>query len=838
MAADGFTSEDSLDAAQYAQVDRICMDFEQAWLKGQVPALEAFLEQLPGPLAVRSVLFRELLVVELHYRRRQRLTWDPLDYRRRFPQFADLISQAVHDMPPDDPPVIVQPPPAARPVTPDTHHKSADPASSTSRSSNQPTNTVSLPPSVQPLSRWGRYQIVRSLGKGAFGEVFLAKDSQLDRLVAIKICHRELFRSEACAASFLSEARKAAQLSKHPRTVTIHNVGRKDDGYYIVMDYVDGGTLADPASTEKLSLAQIAELVAQVAEAVHYAHTKGLVHRDIKPANILLDSDGSPFVTDFGLAVHESEQDYKKGEISGTPHYMSPEQVTGHTERLDGRTDVWSLGATLYELLTRRRPFSGSTSNEIFDQILHRDVRPPRQINDTIPAELERVCLKALSKQPAMRHSTARDFADDLRRAVADMQPAKTSAATGGVVARHSRPERSSQRRLTWTVYAALAVLLLAGLAGFMTPSCRQRVVEWAQRLSSGVKQADPSRADHDAEDLRPTNFRQTAGFAAGNQSPTTWIDFAQDLIVSGDEEGGVWLSSSEAGAVRSSVQLEGRIRKICVSPASDRVVMLLDAARPLQMRILPLFGEPSVPLPALPAPDTLVKTDRDVAVLTIFPQGLQWRSLMEEGSRVFELGGSWEYIAAASANAHFVVAGYAAEDQRWIVKQGTLDARSPTLSELALRPGGPVCSIDTSERGTVVVGGWNNDVGIQYLRAGTDPQPLCDSDEKARQFHSHRVAIASDDRHVYAASCSRRQSGGSEAVLLRAWYLGEKAEKVADCEPFARHLVEGPLEAAALDPTTGQVVLAMNRELQVLRLARMEPPPAVAAQNSADSEP
>jgi serine/threonine protein kinase/formylglycine-generating enzyme required for sulfatase activity len=281
-----------------------------------------------------------------------------------------------------------------------------------------PERQPTLPPCAESMPQHiDRYRVERVLGKGGFGLVYLAYDDQLQRLVAIKVPHRNLISRPEDAQAYLGEARTVAHLD-HPNIVPVYDAG-SDEAHpvFIVSKYIEGITLAERIRNNRPSLLETVELTATVAETLHYAHRKGLVHRDIKPGNILLDSGGKPFVADFGLALRE--QDVGRGPRSaGTPAYMSPEQANGEGHRVDGRSDIFSLGVVFYELLTGRKPFKGDSRAELLEQIASMEVRPPRQWDDAIPKELERICLKALSKRASDRYTTAKDMADDLRHFV------------------------------------------------------------------------------------------------------------------------------------------------------------------------------------------------------------------------------------------------------------------------------------------------------------------------------------------------------------------------------------------------------------------------------------
>ena len=261
--------------------------------------------------------------------------------------------------------------------------------------------------------RIGRYRVQKILGKGGFGIVYCGWDDQLQRPVAIKVPHPHLAISGRID-SYLAEARAVAKLD-HPSILPVWDSGSTEDfPLFVVSKLIEGSDLAKRLNLSRLSFHAAAELIAAIADGLHHAHKHGLVHRDVKPGNILLDKDGRAYLADFGLALRE--EDLGLGpRRAGTPVYMSPEQARGEGHRVDGRSDIFSLGVVFYQLLTGTRPFKNREENELLRQITRAEARPPRQIEDRIPKELERICLKAINKRAADRYTTAKDMAEDLR---------------------------------------------------------------------------------------------------------------------------------------------------------------------------------------------------------------------------------------------------------------------------------------------------------------------------------------------------------------------------------------------------------------------------------------
>jgi eukaryotic-like serine/threonine-protein kinase len=270
---------------------------------------------------------------------------------------------------------------------------------------------------AKTLGELGDYKLLEEVGRGGQGVVFRAKQKSLNRTVAVKVIGLGQWATEAHLKRFRLEAEAAASLD-HPCIVPIYEVGERDGQCYFSMKFVEGGQLDEVVEHSPISIRQAAELVAKVARTVHYAHGHGILHRDIKPGNILLDANGEPHLTDFGLArLVESESTVTRTlEVLGTPSYMSPEQAAGNNATLTSATDVYGLGAVLYQLLTDHPPFAGGTTYETIKLLLETEPRQPRLWNPKIDRDLSTICLKCLEKDTRRRYSSALALAEDLER--------------------------------------------------------------------------------------------------------------------------------------------------------------------------------------------------------------------------------------------------------------------------------------------------------------------------------------------------------------------------------------------------------------------------------------
>jgi TolB-like protein/Tfp pilus assembly protein PilF len=267
------------------------------------------------------------------------------------------------------------------------------------------------------LCELGDYELLEEIGRGGQGVVFRARQKSLNRTVALKVISLGQWASKAHLKRFRLEAEAAARL-EHPGIVPIHEVGERDGSCYFSMKFIEGGQLDEVVRRAPMSIRQAAELIAKIACTVHHAHEHGILHRDIKPGNILLDAKGEPHLTDFGLArLVESESTVTRTlDVMGTPSYMAPEQAVGNNAAVGSATDVYGLGALLYQLLTGHPPFAGGTSYETIKLLLDTEPREPRLWNPKIDRDLSTICLKCLEKNPQGRYSSALALAEDLER--------------------------------------------------------------------------------------------------------------------------------------------------------------------------------------------------------------------------------------------------------------------------------------------------------------------------------------------------------------------------------------------------------------------------------------
>lgn len=311
------------------------------------------------------------------------------------------------------------------------------------------TSLDSLPPD------FGDYELLQEIARGGMGVVFLARQKQLNRVVALKMILAGGFATEDEIRRFLAEAESAASLN-HPGIVQIFEVGCVQGQHFFSMEYVAGKSLAERLTTGPLMPQEAAQIIATACDAVEFAHSNGIVHRDLKPANVIVDETGNPHITDFGLARRDNVSlDTEVGELMGTVSYVPPEQASGEVDSVGPLSDIYSLGATLYSLIAGHPPFHSPSVADTIMQVINQEPVPLRKLNSSTPRDLETICEKCLEKSPARRYPSAASLAEDLRRYLGN-EPI------------FARPTSSLTRLTKWTQrnprVAALAITLMAAL--------------------------------------------------------------------------------------------------------------------------------------------------------------------------------------------------------------------------------------------------------------------------------------------------------------------------------------------------------------------------------------
>jgi eukaryotic-like serine/threonine-protein kinase len=424
--------------------------------------------------------------------------------------------------------------------------------------------------------KYGRYEIIKELGKGGMGVVYQAHDPQIDRPVALKVLRVDRVVNEEFVLRFFKEAKFIGRLS-HPNIVTVHDVGRDHGTIYIAMEYLQGKPLNEVIRSGRLSVEETMDIAVQVSNALGYAHNKGIVHRDIKPSNIILTDEGSVKLTDFGIARADDQnaaQQTQTGVILGTPFYMSPEQVMGR--RVDGRSDLFSLGVILYELIVGHKPFKGDHFTAIFRAITEDIPVAPIQIDASIPQSISDLIIKTLSKNPDARFQTGQEMSHAL----------KTCLQVKEFPIRSEKPMRPQKKYMgSFLMIGLIAAVVFGGTAYFFGPD----IIEVLRKEKNGESTLAESSPHGKLQD-KPGSFESLSSTRVDESKPAD----AMLMVTSSPSEAQVYLDDSFKGKTPITLELpfgkyEVRVNLPDYYEWEAQVQINTPGETPLHVRLIPI---------------------------------------------------------------------------------------------------------------------------------------------------------------------------------------------------------------------------------------------------------
>lgn len=542
------------------RVDIACDAFEAAWQSEPRPRIEDFLDDSTD----RERMFRELLALEFDLLQQKGEDGDPEDYRRRFPDLIPIIDELF------------------------TEGETLAPVAG------RLTDTVPMSNADQQAQRqssgtaFADYELLEEIARGGMGVVYRAVQTSVNRVVALKMILSGQLASDEEVRRFHSEA-EAAALLDHPNIVPVFDVGEHDGRHYFSMAYVEGDSLSDRLREGPLPPLEAARFVRQITDAVACAHDNGVIHRDLKPSNVLIDRNGSPRVTDFGLARQLESDSHltATGQVMGTPSYMPPEQAAGNTSQIDVRSDVYSLGAILYSLVTGRPPFQAAHIVETLRQVIDDQPVEPRALNPEVDRDLETICLKCLAKEPSHRYQRAVELSEELDRYLAGKPIVARSITRRERLWRWCRRNRLMAAMITT---AALSLLLGTGISIYFAVLAQRRA-EHAERGTQVALTSLRSVIDTVQHQLRyipaaqqirrnllreaMTSLQQVSGQVqtqsqVDHQTAKALVDLARLAVELGDEEGMNSSAMAESN-FRASVEM---FRQIVPEDCQDQELL------------------------------------------------------------------------------------------------------------------------------------------------------------------------------------------------------------------------------------------------------------------------